>query len=58
MAVNRILVSLLVLFFFSYPYLDNWTFGQPALWYRPWLVWLLGVGVLWWVQRDRDLDEL
>jgi hypothetical protein len=51
MLVRRTLLLVIFFLFFFAPALENWLKSSPAAWYRPYLVWLIVIALIYFGQR-------
>ena len=58
MYINRALLIIFGLALIFLPSIEAWAFTGGAVWYRPYLLWLLVVIAAYWNQRSRYPDEL
>jgi hypothetical protein len=57
MLVRRTLLLVIFFLFFFAPGLENWIKSNPSLWYRPYLVWLIVIAVVYFGQRQRHSPD-
>lgn len=58
MYINPTLVLLLALIFVFSPSLQEWVLSGDTAWYRPWLVWIGLLLVVYFGQRSKSDYEL
>lgn len=51
MLVRRTLLLVIFFLFFFAPVLENWIRSSPSAWYRPYLVWLIVIIIVYFGQR-------
>lgn len=53
------LVLLLVLSFYLFsPVIIDWWIEPAGTWYRPFIIWLMLIGVSVWLEQQKGYDEL
>ncbi len=57
MYIDRLILLFVVGGYILSPALMQWWIDAGDAWYRPFMIWLLLIGLTFWIARSRDLDE-
>lgn len=58
MHIDRLILLLVAGAFVLSPAILDWWSGPDSSWYRPYLIWILMIALVFWVARSRDPNEL
>lgn len=58
MYIDRLVILFIVGGYFLSPMVMEWSSQGGTAWYRPYVVWLMLIGLGYWITRSRDLDGL
>ncbi len=56
MYIDRLILLFIVGAYALSPALMQWWVDGGVVWYRPFLIWGLLIGITLWIARSRDLD--
>lgn len=57
MYIQRALLLLILIVMIFLPAWISWTVEEPTAWYRPHLIWLAAIGMVYLGQRQTERDE-
>lgn len=58
MYINRGLILVFLTMYIFIPVFQDWIGDNQLAWYRPFVVWLLIIGLTYWVQRKKKNETL
>lgn len=53
MYIHRALMLLLLMLYVFTPAIQEWVLSGGVEWYRPFLIWVVTIGVAYWWQRNQ-----
>lgn len=58
MYIDRLVILFIIGAYVLSPAIARWWIEAGATWYRPYLIWVILIGLSYWITKSRDLDEL
>lgn len=55
---DRLVILFVIGSFILSPVIINWRSDELIVWYKPFVVWIVLIGLAFWVARSRDINDL